>query len=79
METKKTPNNQDRPLATGKPWLVCGISRAQWFKLAARGKTPLPIRLGIRRPVYLLAELESWLAAGAPDRLAWQEMRGEMV
>ena len=67
----------DRPLATAKPWLACGISRAQWFKLLASGRTPLPVRLGIRRPVYIIAELESWLAAGAPDRETWQRMRGE--
>jgi hypothetical protein len=29
----------DRPLATTRPWIVCGPSRAQWFKLAAAGRT----------------------------------------
>ena len=76
MEPSKTPIVQERPLATAKPWLVCGISRAQWFKLAASGRTPLPVRLGTRRPVFLIDELESWLRAGAPCRADWQKMRG---
>jgi predicted DNA-binding transcriptional regulator AlpA len=65
----------DRPLATKRPWIACGISRAQWFKLYASGRTPLAIRLGTRRPVYLISELEGWLAAGAPDRQSWLKMR----
>jgi predicted DNA-binding transcriptional regulator AlpA len=76
MDTTKTPTTHERPLATAKPWLVCAISRAQWFKLSASGRTPLPVRLGTRRPVYLLDELEAWLRAGAPDRQTWQRMRG---
>jgi hypothetical protein len=65
-------------LATSKPWVVCGISRAQWFKLAASGRTPLPsARLGTRRPVFLLEELRSWLEAGAPDRATWQKLKNE--
>ena len=67
----------NKPLATAKPWFACGISRAQWFKLASSGRTPLPVRLGTRRPVYLISELEAWLRAGAPDRAAWLKMREE--
>jgi hypothetical protein len=66
----------DRPLATARPWIVCGISRAQWFKLAASGRTPLPTaRLGTRRPVYSIAELSAWLEAGAPDREQWERRK----
>jgi predicted DNA-binding transcriptional regulator AlpA len=65
----------ERPLATAKPWLLVGISRAQWFKLICSGRTPLPVRLGTRRPVYLIEELDAWLRAGAPDRATWQRMR----
>lgn len=76
MNTPSTPIACPVPLATGKPWLVCGISRGQWFKLAASGRTPLPsARLGTRRPVYLIAELRAWLEAGAPDRAAWLALR----
>jgi predicted DNA-binding transcriptional regulator AlpA len=75
METPHTSIASERPLAAAKPWIVCGISRAQWFKLASSGRTPLPVRLGTRRPVYLIAELESWLKAGAPDRQTWLKLR----
>jgi predicted DNA-binding transcriptional regulator AlpA len=67
----------DRPLATAKPWVVCGVSRAQWYKLSNSGRTPLPVRLGTRRPVYLLSELEAWLQAGAPPRDQWERQKRE--
>jgi predicted DNA-binding transcriptional regulator AlpA len=67
---------QDRPLATPTPWLAGGISRAQWYKLYSSGRTPLAIRLGTRRPVFLLDELEAWLRAGAPDRQTWERSKG---
>lgn len=62
-------------LATNKPWESCCISRAQWFRLQSAGRTPAPIRLGSRRPVYLIAELLSWLRAGAPPRDQWAKLR----
>jgi predicted DNA-binding transcriptional regulator AlpA len=67
----------DRPLATAKPWLICGISRAQWFKLSASGRTPLPVRLGTRRPVWVISDLEQWLKAGAPPRDQWERKKRE--
>ena len=75
MNKTDTPIIHERPLATAKPWLICSISRAQWFKLSASGRTPAPIRLGTRRPVYLIAELQAWLEAGAPDRATWIRMK----
>lgn len=75
MDTTDSPIAAEQPLATAKPWLLVGISRAQWFKLAASGRTPLPVRLGTRRPVYLIAELEAWLKAGAPDRVTWMRFK----
>jgi predicted DNA-binding transcriptional regulator AlpA len=75
-----TPLDTLRPMATSKPWLICGISRSQWFKLAASGRTPMPsARLGARRPIFLIAELEAWLQAGAPDRVTWQRIRQTSV
>jgi predicted DNA-binding transcriptional regulator AlpA len=62
-------------LATAKPWTVCGISRSQWYKLSASGRTPLPVRLGTKRPVWLLDELDAWMKAGAPDRATWLKLR----
>jgi predicted DNA-binding transcriptional regulator AlpA len=75
MDTPGTPIDSGRPLATAKPWQLLGVSRAQWYKLFASGRTPLPVRLGTRRPVYLIAELEAWLRAGAPDRQVWLRLR----
>jgi hypothetical protein len=76
MNLTSTHIDPPTPLATSKPWLICGISRGQWFKLAASGRTPLPsARLDTRRPVYLIAELRAWLEAGAPDRATWLRMR----
>jgi predicted DNA-binding transcriptional regulator AlpA len=66
----------ERPLATAKPWVTVAISRAQWFKLSSQGRTPLPIRLGTRRPVWPITKLHDWLAAGAPTREVWLRMRG---
>jgi predicted DNA-binding transcriptional regulator AlpA len=44
-------------------------------RMDSAGKLPKPIRLGasVRWPV---AEIEAWLAAGAPDRLAWEQAKG---
>jgi predicted DNA-binding transcriptional regulator AlpA len=52
-----------------------GVSRAQWWKLHAAGKVPLPsYRLGSKAPRWDVAELRAWWEAGAPDRLEWQPM-----
>ena len=75
MNDSSTTTDVLTPLATTKPWRLCAISRGQWYKLAAAGKTPLPVRLGPLRPVYLISELHAWLQAGAPDRVTWQRMR----
>jgi predicted DNA-binding transcriptional regulator AlpA len=75
MGTTAITIDPPRPLATARPWTICGISRGQWYKLAASGRTPLPVWLGTRRPVYLIAELDAWLRAGAPDRATWLRLR----
>jgi predicted DNA-binding transcriptional regulator AlpA len=75
MNTPATLIDSARPLATARPWTVCGISRGQWYRLASNGRTPLPVRLGKRRPVYVIRELELWLQAGAPNREGWIAQR----
>lgn len=56
---------------------LCGVSRSQWFMLSSAGKTPRPIRsLGIRCPRWLVSELRAWLESGAPERGAWERMKG---
>jgi hypothetical protein len=79
MSTTATPIDSPRPLATARPWEIVAISRGQWYKLSGSGRTPLPIRLGTRRPVYLIDELHAWLRAGAPDRRTWLGMRDEAL
>jgi excisionase family DNA binding protein len=51
-----------------------GISLRHVQRLDAAGKIPSPVRLGrsVRWPV---AEVEHWLAAGAPDRKMWDAMK----
>jgi predicted DNA-binding transcriptional regulator AlpA len=75
VEHQKGEDASERQLATAKPWQVCGIGRSTWFKLARSCRTPLPVRLGTRRPVWVISELEEWLRAGAPDRGTWLRMK----
>jgi predicted DNA-binding transcriptional regulator AlpA len=76
METKKTLFDSLKLAVPAKDAAaLVGISRAQWWKLFAAGKTPLPIYLGTKAPRWRIAELEAWLAAGAPDRATWQRQR----
>lgn len=49
---------------------MCGLSRSAWYKLAATGKAPRPVKLG-RSTRWSRAELERWIAAGCPTRDKW--------
>ena len=40
----------------------------------AAGKLPRPIRLNAR-VVWNIREIRDWLAAGAPDRAAWEAIK----
>ena len=53
-----------------------GVSLRHIRRMDSSGKLPGPIKLGasVRWPV---AEIEQWLAAGAPDRRTWQVMKQE--
>ncbi|MCC6321135.1 MAG: AlpA family phage regulatory protein [Phycisphaerales bacterium] len=74
------PIGLDEPLAVAAEGVgrLLGVSRAQVFKLNATGKLPMPVRLGSKTPRWPVAELRDWLAAGCPDRLAWDRMRREV-
>jgi predicted DNA-binding transcriptional regulator AlpA len=54
--------------------LLLGISRGQFWRLHASGKLPHPVYLGTKAPRWRIEELRAWLAAGAPDRRAWESM-----
>lgn len=50
------------------------LSRRQIHRLNSCGKLPSPVRIGgaVR---WSAAEISSWLAAGAPDRKTWEQMK----
>jgi predicted DNA-binding transcriptional regulator AlpA len=74
---KKTPIEvQKLALPAKDAAALVGISRAQWWKLHAAGKLPLPVYLGTKAPRWRADELRDWLAAGAPDRQTWQRLWG---
>lgn len=76
MYTPKTGIQPERLALTAKDAAtLCGISRAQWWKLHSAGKTPAPVRLGTKAPRWRRAELVAWLDAGCPNRLTWERMR----
>ena len=54
---------------------MLGVSLRHVRRMDAAGKLPRPIHLGasVRWP---MAEVEAWLAAGAPDRRTWQAVKG---
>ena len=52
----------------------CGISVRTWRTWDATGKVPMPVRIG-RVPFWRVEELQTWVAAGCPDRITWQSMR----
>ena len=53
---------------------MLGVSRNTVWKLNASGRMPSPIRLG-RRTLWVITELEAWVAAGCPPRHKWQAIR----
>ncbi len=52
--------------------LCAGIRTVRTWDAA--GKLPKPIRIG-GRVVWRVVEIREWLAAGAPDRAAWEARR----
>jgi len=53
---------------------ACGLSPASWDRLVSAGRTPAPIRLGVRL-VWRVAELQAWADAGCPPRAEWEALR----
>jgi prophage regulatory protein len=53
---------------------MCGVSLAGWWRLHAAGKVPAPVKLN-GRTLWKTEELRSWVAAGCPDRRAWETTR----
>jgi len=78
--TLTIPNERNEPirlaLSAAKVAEALGISRAHVFRLASSGRLPSSFRLG-RAVRWDKATLEAWLAAGAPPRERWEELRSE--
>lgn len=57
--------------------LVC-VNRSTWTRWSAAGKIPAPIRIGgaVR---WSYAELQEWIKAGCPGRVAWIARKGAEV
>lgn len=63
-------------LSDGQAAAALGISRAHFRNLDRKGLIPRGLSLGRCRR-WSAAELASWAAAGAPDRLTWQARNGQ--
>jgi predicted DNA-binding transcriptional regulator AlpA len=68
--------NQNCQLWNAKTFgLRLSLSKRQIFRLNSCAKIPAPIRIGgaVR---WDSQEVSDWLAAGAPDRKTWEQMKG---
>lgn len=65
-----------------EPVLITAAMLAEWLNVSERhihnlrndGKLPAPVLLG-RAVRWNAGEIQAWLAAGAPERKAWEAMR----
>ncbi len=77
LKTQTNVRSQSNPLAFSAQQLAdrLGVSLRHLRRCDSAGKLPRPIRLGrsVRWPV---AEIEQWMAAGAPDRRTWEALKG---
>lgn len=55
---------------------VLRVSERHLRAMLSNGRLPQPLKFG-RRRVWPLAEIEAWLAAGAPTRAVWESRRSE--
>jgi len=67
--------NQNPQLLSAKALarMLC-LSKRSIFRLNSSGKIPAPLRVGgaVR---WSAEECAEWLAAGAPDRKTWEQMK----
>lgn len=69
--------------ATVEPLAVSAQQLARMLDLSVRtirsmdaaGKLPKPVRLNGHAVRWVVAELESWLAAQSPDRTVWEALK----
>lgn len=53
---------------------LVGLSRSSWCKHDSSGRVPRALRIGARK-LWSVDELRDWIAAGAPGRSRWEELR----
>jgi prophage regulatory protein len=53
------------------------LSKRTIFRLNSSGRIPAPVRIGgaVR---WSAEEISAWLAASAPDRRTWEQMKGNL-
>ena len=54
---------------------LCGVSPATWYRMAAGGRCPAPVRLSRGCVRWRVEELRTWITAGCPDRRTWEALR----
>ena len=75
MSTQTQHNDSERlALPAADVAKLLGISTRHLWSLNSSGRLPRPIRFG-RATRWNVEELRAWLAAGAPERSRWEEMR----
>ena len=72
----RTPRESSEALAYSAAQLArrLYVSLRHLRRLDCTGRVPRPIRLG-RSVRWPAAEIDGWLAAGAPDRERWERLR----
>lgn len=76
-------NDVESPITTSKSLAMSAETLARQLecsirtirRLSSSGKLPAPVHLGGRCVRWAVAEIEAWLAAGAPDRKTWGLMK----
>jgi predicted DNA-binding transcriptional regulator AlpA len=54
---------------------LCAVSPATWYRMAAAGRCPAPVRLSPGCVRWRLDELREWITAGCPSRREWEARR----
>jgi len=80
-KTKKPDGNGGQPLALNAVELarMLDVSLRHVWRQSSAGKLPKPLRIGSKCVRWTRSEIEGWLAAGAPDRRTWEQMKSEQA
>ncbi|HEV3256445.1 MAG TPA: helix-turn-helix domain-containing protein [Gemmataceae bacterium] len=74
VEQARVPSAPRLLLTAREAAALCGVSLASWRRHAGAGKVPAPGQLG-GHVLWRYAELVEFIAAGCPDRRAWEALR----